>query len=124
MDPCARQSSVPLWIGGRTARSLRRAVELGDGWVPFAIRAAEIGTMLEKARGTTAWAARDHRLEVVLQNGRPLDPIDDPDGARTVIGKLTDAGATGLPLGVAPPSLDHYLEQLEALVLLVREGLS
>ena len=38
MDPCARQSAVPLWIGGRTARSLRRAVDLGDGWVPFAIR--------------------------------------------------------------------------------------
>jgi probable F420-dependent oxidoreductase len=123
MDPCARQSAVPLWIGGRTARSLRRAVDLGDGWVPFAIRAADIGPMLEKARATPAWAARDRPLEVVLQNGRPLDPIDDPDGARTVIGKLTDAGATGLQLGFMHHSLDHYLEQLEALALLVREGI-
>ena len=122
MDPCARQSTVPLWIGGRTARSLRRAVELGDGWVPFAIRAAEIATMLEKARDTPAWAARDHRLEVVLQNGRPLDPVDDPDGAWTVVGNLTDAGATGLQLGFVHHSLDHYLEQLEALAALVRAG--
>ena len=122
MDPCARQSTVPLWIGGRTARSLRRAVELGDGWVPFAIRAAEIATMLEKARDTPAWAARDHRLEVVLQNGRPLDPVDDPDGAWTVVGNLTDAGATGLQLGFVHHSLDHYLEQLEALAVLVRAG--
>jgi hypothetical protein len=98
-------------------------VELGDGWVPFAIRAADIGAMLEKARATPAWAARAHRLEVVLQNGRPLDPLDDPDGARTVIGKLTEAGATGLQVGFVHHSLDHYLEQLEALALLVREGI-
>jgi probable F420-dependent oxidoreductase len=123
LDPCARQSTVPLWIGGRTARSLRRAVELADGWVPFALRAAEIGPMLEKARATPAWAARDHPLEVVLQNGRPLDPLDDPDGARRTLGKLTEAGATGLQLGFVHRSLDHYLEQLEALVLLVREGI-
>ena len=52
LDPCARQLSVPLWIGGQTPRSLRRAVELGDGWVPFAIRTAEVGPMLERARWT------------------------------------------------------------------------
>jgi probable F420-dependent oxidoreductase len=123
MDPCARQPSVPLWIGGRTARSLRRAVELGDGWVPFAIRAADVGSMLEKARDTPAWAARTAPLEVVLQNGRPLDPIDDPDGTRTVIARLTDAGATGLQLGFVHHSLDHYLEQLEALAQLVRKDI-
>ena len=37
VDPCARQERVPLWIGGRTRRSLRRAVELGDGWLPFGL---------------------------------------------------------------------------------------
>ena len=34
IDPCAVQQDMPLWIGGRSARSLRRAVELGDGWMP------------------------------------------------------------------------------------------
>jgi probable F420-dependent oxidoreductase len=118
MDPCARQSRVPLWIGGRTARSLRRAVELGDGWVPFAIRAADVATMISKARDTAAWEARTAPLEVVLQNGRPLDPIADPDGAQTVVGKLTAAGATGLQLGFVHHSLAHYLEQLEAMAQL------
>src|SRR3954469_17816171 len=28
VDPCALQEHVPMWVGGRTARSLRRAVEL------------------------------------------------------------------------------------------------
>ena len=38
VDPHAEQARVPMWVGGRTARSLRRAVELGDGWVPFGLR--------------------------------------------------------------------------------------
>ncbi len=123
MDPCALQESVPLWIGGRTGRSLRRAVELGDGWVPFALRAAEVRAMLKRARQTPAWEARARPLEVVLQNGRPLDPVADPDSARTVLAKLTDAGATGVQLGFVHHTLDHYLEQLAALAELVRKGI-
>ncbi len=121
MDPCAQQASVPLWIGGRTARSLRRAVELGDGWVPFSLRSADIGLMLGRVRQTPAWEARTSPLEVVLQNGRPLDPIGDPDGTRAIITKLIGAGATGLQLGFVHHSLGHYLEQLEALAQLVRK---
>ena len=39
MYPCALQLRVPIWVGGRTRRSLRRAVELGDGWMPFGLTA-------------------------------------------------------------------------------------
>jgi hypothetical protein len=98
-------------------------VELGDGWVPFALRSSEVSAMLDRARQTPAWAARSRPLEVVLQNGRPLDPIDDPEGARTVLGKLADAGATGVQLGFVHHSLDHYLEQLGALAQLVGKGI-
>ncbi len=49
IDPCAVQQHVPLWIGGRTLRSLRRAVALADGWAPFAVS-------LQQAR-RTGWAA-------------------------------------------------------------------
>jgi probable F420-dependent oxidoreductase len=120
LDPCARQASVPLWIGGRTARSLRRAVELGDGWVPFGIRAADVADMLAEARSTPAWAARRSPLDVVLRNGRPLDPLDDPDGAHLTVRRLIDAGATGLQLWFSHHSLSHYLEQLEAMADLIR----
>ncbi len=123
MDPCAVQRSVPLWIGGRTARSLRRAVELGDGWVPFGIRAADIGTMLERARTTPAWSARHHPLEIVLQNGRPADPAGDPDGTLQMVERLVAAGATGLQLRFVHHSLAHYLEQLEAMAGLVADYL-
>ncbi|MCL9793224.1 TIGR03619 family F420-dependent LLM class oxidoreductase [Frankia sp. AgKG'84/4] len=32
VDPCAVQERLPLWVGGRTLRSLRRAAALADGW--------------------------------------------------------------------------------------------
>ena len=121
MDPCARQASVPLWIGGRTARSLRRAVELGDGWAPFGIKAVDVAAMLDAARATPAWSTRRHPLDVVLRNGRPLDPIGDPDGARLSVDRQLAAGATGLQLWFVHDSLPHYLEQLEAMAGLLRQ---
>ena len=122
LDPCARQPAVPLWIGGRTARSLRRAVELADGWVPFSIPAGDVATMLARAAATSAWAARTSPLQVILRNGRPLDPLADPDGATRVVQRLTGAGATGLQLGFVHDSRGHYLEQLEAMADIVRES--
>ncbi len=118
LDPTAVQPSVPLWIGGRTARSLRRAVALGDGWVPFGIRSVDLGAMIAAARATPAWAARVHPLEVVLQNGRPADPLGDPAGARRTVDRLMEAGATALQLRFVHHSLSHYLEQLEAMAAL------
>ncbi|HEV3130903.1 MAG TPA: LLM class F420-dependent oxidoreductase [Acidimicrobiales bacterium] len=118
LDPTAVQPSVPLWIGGRTARSLRRAVALGDGWVPFGIRSVDLGAMIAAARATPAWAARAHPLEVVLQNGRPVDPLADPAGARLMVDRLMEAGATALQLRFVHHSLSHYLEQLEAMAAL------
>jgi probable F420-dependent oxidoreductase len=115
VDPCARQPAVPLWIGGRTARSLRRAVELGDGWVPFGLRVTELAEMVANARRTPAWAARQSAPDIVLGNARPVDPTADPDGARQIVDRLVDAGATGLQLSFVHHSLPHYLEQLEAM---------
>ena len=46
LEPCALAPRVPIWVGGRTPRSLRRAVELGDGWMPFGLSVTEISTML------------------------------------------------------------------------------
>ena len=37
VDPCALQPHMPIWVGGRTKRSLRRALTLADGWCPFGV---------------------------------------------------------------------------------------
>ena len=115
VDPCAVQARVPIWIGGRTARSLRRAVALGDGWAPFGLTVAELATLVGRARETGAWAARREPLEIVLSPDRALDPIRDADGARAAVTALADAGATIVNVRVRSESAAHHTEQLEAM---------
>uniref|UniRef100_UPI002454A6F1 TIGR03619 family F420-dependent LLM class oxidoreductase n=1 Tax=Nocardia carnea TaxID=37328 RepID=UPI002454A6F1 len=65
--PHAVQPRVPLWIGGRTRRSLRRAIEFGDGWVPFGLPLTDLRAMLDTVE-------LPGRFDLVLGPGRPRDP--------------------------------------------------
>jgi probable F420-dependent oxidoreductase len=120
VDPHAVRAPVPIWIGGRTARSLRRAVELGDGWAPFGLRTAELAELLRRARDTEAWTARDAPLDVILQNDRPWDPGGEPERVAAQLERTRAIGATGLAVRLVHHSLAHYVEQLAALVELAR----
>jgi probable F420-dependent oxidoreductase len=120
VDPCAVNPDTPIWIGGRTVRSLRRAVELADGWVPFGIPRADLGEMIARARDTDALAERAGRagappFELVLQNEHPFDPGAEPERVRDAAGRLRDAGATILNVRFVHHSVEHYLEQLAAM---------
>ena len=115
VDPHARQGRVPMWVGGRTARSLRRAVELGDGWAPFGLRTAELGEMLARARDTEAWAARPEPLDVVLQNEHPLDPLAEAARVAEQLARFAEIGATGVNVRFVHHSPEHFKEQLAAL---------
>lgn len=115
VDPPATRTDVPLWVGGRTPRSLRRAVDLGDGWAPFGVTPDEAGAWLARAAATEAWAARERPLEVVLFPGVALDPVDDPTGTDGHLAALAAAGATMANLRLRSRSLAHWLEQAAAL---------
>ncbi|GIU89873.1 MAG: LLM class F420-dependent oxidoreductase [Acidimicrobiia bacterium] len=119
IDPCAVQSHVPIWVGGRTARSLRRAVELGDGWAPFGLRTGELGEMLRRARETEAWERRERPLEVVLQSEHPLDPIGEAERVAEQVERFRAIGATALNVRFVHHSRAHYCEQLAALRTIV-----
>lgn len=119
VDPCAVQPRVPFWIGGRTRRSLRRAVAHGDGWCPFGLSADDVVAYLTAARDTEAWAQREWPIDVVIQNQRPIDPSGDPARTQEQLGELVDAGATMLSLRFLHRSLAHYIEQLEAVAGLI-----
>lgn len=108
VDPPASQERVPLWVGGRTLRSLRRAVALGDGWVPFGLGPDELRAMLEKVDLPAGF-------EVVLGAGRPLDPGGDAGTAEKVLTRLREVGATVVGAALSAESCTHYCEQLEAL---------
>jgi probable F420-dependent oxidoreductase len=115
IDPAGVQAHVPFWIGGRTQRSLRRAVALGDGWYPFAVSAETVAAWLAAEAETETWQRRERPLDVILSPPRPIDPLGNRDHARTAIESLLQAGATGVALRFVHSSLDHYLEQLEAM---------
>jgi hypothetical protein len=95
-------------------------VELADGWAPFGLPRAELAMMLERARDTAAWDARQAAtelpsFEVVLPAGRLLDPVADPQAASDVLVALRDIGATMVNVNFKHRSPAHYVEQLEAL---------
>lgn len=75
--------------------------------------------MIRRATDTAAWAQRAHPLEVVLQSGRALDPLDAPDRTVEIVGELRTAGATGLSLRLVHHSVSHYIEQLTAATQLI-----
>lgn len=117
IDPVSIQAEVPIWIGGRTARSLRRAIELDcDAWVPFALEPEEVRDLLVKARETAAYAVRTRPLQVGLSPEPPLDPIGAPDAVREQIAHHVACGATMLNLRFESRSLEHHLEQMAAFV--------
>jgi probable F420-dependent oxidoreductase len=108
VDPCAVQPRVPIWIGGRTLRSLRRAVTLADGWAPFAVS-------LQQARDWLGRFEIRSDFEVVLPPPAPLDPINAPDRTRELLAETAAHGATIIPSVFRHTSLQHYLENLQAL---------
>jgi probable F420-dependent oxidoreductase len=106
--PCAVQPRVPIWVGGRTKRSLRRAVQFGDGWMPFALSGEEIAGML-------AGFDLPAGFDVVLGTGAAVDPAADPDRTLRHLAALRDAGATAVTCSVRADSAAEYCDQLAAL---------
>ena len=119
VEPSGVQADVAIWVGGQSRRSLRRAVELGDGWVPFGLTHDQLGPMLAAPAVTDALAARTRPFDVVLAPEPPLDPVGDPAGAAGAVTLYAELGATGLAVRFKHRSLQHYLEQLEAMVTVV-----
>lgn len=108
VDPCALQAQMPIWIGGRTKRSLRRALTLGEGWAPFGIPVATAAEWLRDRQ-------IPHGFEVVLPADRPLDPTGQPDATAETLAAMKAAGTTTVSARFIHHSFEHYLEQIHAL---------
>lgn len=114
IDPHAVQAPVPMWLGGKSAISLRRALAIADGWSPqHGADLSELRLMLQAARETPAWRERTAPFEVMF-----APPKHDISNDAGFAGMVTDieacraAGATVLNLYFSARSIDHYIEQL------------
>jgi probable F420-dependent oxidoreductase len=112
IEPHAVQQHLPLWMGGRTRRSLERARDLADGWVPFGLPLAELRGMLSETE-------TDPSFEVVLSAG-PLDPLGQPERCLDRLHRVREAGATLMSTAFIADSVTHYLEQMHAFADLAR----
>jgi probable F420-dependent oxidoreductase len=115
IDPCSPRPSAPIWVGGRTRRSLRRAVELGDAWAPFGLPPDIVAGHLSAVPGAGG-------LDVVLAPEPPVDPMADPEGVRATVERYAAAGATTLVFRFRQSSHAHLLEQMEALMVVAPEA--
>lgn len=108
VDPCGVQAAIPIWLGGRTRRSLRRALAFGDGWDPF-------GLDLDAMAAIVARAERRGGFDLVLPIDVQLDPVRPAERQALAdrLQRYRDAGATIVNLRFRHESLAHYLEQLD-----------
>jgi probable F420-dependent oxidoreductase len=115
VDPCGVQARIPIWLGGRTARSLRRALVFGDGWDPFGLELDQLTALVGRARAWREWRERTEPFELVLPIDRRFDASDASE-RRALLERAEQfraLGTTVLNLRLRHRSLDHYLEQLE-----------
>lgn len=115
LDPNAVQAHVPMWVGGRTRLSLRRALTLGDGWIPFGLDADALGAMIADAKAGPLWEKRPAGFELALAPEKHFAPLTDAAGCRALIEQYLAIGATAISVRFLHESLDHYCDQLEAL---------
>ncbi len=127
----AQEPRPPLWVGGNSKAAIRRAVELGDGWLPFPtpahlvphMRTAKIES-LDDLAGRLAFA-REHAAAV--GRSEPLDVCfvpfgfevfahEPPDPARFAehVAELEGLGVTWLAITVPCGTRAEFLDKLAA----------
>ena len=109
VDPCALQPHMPIWIGGRTRRSLRRAVDARRRLVSV--------QRLHRHRCRVA-AKRASCRQDSRSSCRPINRSTrwrQPESTAEALRTIGAAGTTMLSARFIHHSFEHYLEQIHAL---------
>lgn len=122
----AQTPHPPILVGGNSRPAMRRAANLGDGWLPWLISRQQLPGCLSYVREQPGFQQRSRPFEVVM----PLAPLNVEDYTHRELGKtraprgrdeiveevglLKEAGVTGTLVG--PPrtaSVEQYIEWME-----------
>jgi probable F420-dependent oxidoreductase len=119
VEPSGLDRALPIWVGGRTRLSLRRALELGDAWMPFGFTLPQLTDLLGDPGivGSLDRYADEHgnRLDLILAPEPPIDPLGDPAGTRDFLASYVALGATGFSLRFDHHSRAHFGEEMAAM---------
>ena len=118
-----QQPHPPFWVGGNGKRAIRRAVELGDGWLPSMVSPDELARGVEALHAACAEAGRvvPPTIALSLPSGPRMAtpgapegrrPATTPDDAIALFRRYADLGVEHVALGFPMPSLAVYLDQI------------
>ena len=119
VEPRPLQERMAIWLGGRSERSLRRALLFGEGWIPFGLSVSQLRAILMRAGRLPATRARVDRgapaLEVVVQPEAPveLSGTHSVRVCREMLEGYAEIGVTGFKLRFRADTLSGFLAQLE-----------
>jgi probable F420-dependent oxidoreductase len=125
-----QQPHPPIWVGGNSRRAIRRAVELGDGWVPMpspskAAKAlhtpglesvAELRDRIQLLHTSAQEAGRTTPLDVVfMPSGLDMFNRARPDAAAVLddLHELTDVGVTRATVMLPGDTRADLLREME-----------
>jgi probable F420-dependent oxidoreductase len=129
--PRPATGNIPIWAGGNAKRAIRRAVEMCDGWNPFAVegvvtktaRTDELSNMaqlqekLAYARGYADEIGRKEPLTICIGRfpGAALKMQDAGSAAQAVDDycALAEAGVTWTTIAVPSPTRAAFAENIQ-----------
>jgi probable F420-dependent oxidoreductase len=122
IEPTAVQKRMPIWLGGRTPRSLRRALTFGDGWDPFGLSYDQLRSLLGRARAWPEWCHGGAAFDLVLTPEESFDVLSPAgiDRARETAARYIEIGASVMNLRFKHSTLEEYLESLARFAAEVR----
>lgn len=115
-----RRGSIPIWVGGNTAPSIRRAARLGDGWHPINLTPEALADGVSAYRDACASAGREpgpvclrHMPGGAAPATRPV-LTGTPEEQAADVRAYADAGLDELMLSMPWRSLDGLASGLRA----------